>query len=92
MRRSNVDGRDLARVIRKARNLAAEAYEKQGMSRSEAQAKAGKLLEGVTLHTFRHTHASILIAQGVDILAVSRRLGHENVKISLDLYGHLLPG
>lgn len=92
LRRSNVDGRDLARVIRKARQLAAEAYEKAGMSRSEAQAKAARLLEGVTLHTFRHTHAALLIAQGVDIMAVSRRLGHENVRITLELYGHLLPG
>lgn len=92
LRRSNVDDRDLGRVVRKARKLAAEAYEKAGMTRSEAQAKAGKLLEGVTLHTFRHTHAAVLIAQGVDILAVSRRLGHANVRITLELYGHLLPG
>lgn len=92
LRRSNVDGRDLARVIRKARRMAAEAHEKAGMSRSEAQAAAGKLLEGVTLHSFRHTHAAVLIAQGVDILAVSRRLGHANVRITLELYGHLLPG
>lgn len=92
LRRSNVDGRDLARVIRKARQLAAEGYEKAGTTRSEAQARAAKLLEGVTLHTFRHTHAALLIAQGVDIMAVSRRLGHENVRITLELYGHLLPG
>jgi len=92
LRRSNVDGRDLARVIRKARQKAAEAYEKAGMSRSEAQAAAAKLLEGVTLHSFRHTHAALLIAQGVDIMTVSRRLGHENIRITLDLYGHLLPG
>ncbi len=49
-------------------------------------------LEGVTLHTLRHTHASILIYQGVDIKAVSRRLGHENITITLQTYGHLLPG
>ncbi|MBE3590445.1 MAG: site-specific integrase [Firmicutes bacterium] len=92
LRRSNVSVRDLARVIRKARKLAAEAYEKASMPRSEAQAKAAKLLEGVTLHTFRHTHAAALIAAGVDILTVSRRLGHENVRITLELYGHLMPG
>lgn len=49
-------------------------------------------LEGVTLHTFRHTHASILIYQGVDIKAISRRLGHENITMTLQTYGHLLPG
>lgn len=53
----------------------------------------GKIsLEGVSLHSFRHTHASMLIAAGVDIKTVSRRLGHENIRITLDLYGHLLPG
>lgn len=62
------------------------------MSRSQAQVRATKLLEGVTLHTFRHAHASILIAHGVDILAASRRLGQEDVKIALDPYAHLLPG
>lgn len=46
----------------------------------------------VTLHSLRHTHASILIFQGVDIKTVQRRLGHERVQITLDLYGHLLPG
>ncbi|OUM98121.1 MAG: hypothetical protein BAA04_06780 [Firmicutes bacterium ZCTH02-B6] len=43
-------------------------------------------------HSVRHTHASMLIAAGTDILTVSRRLGHENIRITLDLYGHLLPG
>lgn len=49
-------------------------------------------LQGVTLHTFRHTHASILIFQGVDIKAISRRLGHEKITMTLQVYGHLLPG
>lgn len=53
---------------------------------------AADLMEGVGIHTFRHTHASMLIAAGTDILTVSRRLGHENIKITLDTYGHLLPG
>src|SRR5262249_39912528 len=33
-------------------------------------------MPGVTLHSLRHTHASMLIASGVDILTISRRLGH----------------
>jgi integrase len=49
-------------------------------------------LDGVTLHTFRHTHASMLIYAGVDIKTVSRRLGHENITITLQTYGHLMPG
>ncbi|MDI6871236.1 MAG: tyrosine-type recombinase/integrase [Bacillota bacterium] len=92
LRRTNVDGRDLGRVIRNARRLAAEEYEKAGATRTDAQAAAEKLLAGVKLHTFRHTHAALLLAQGVDVMSVSRRLGHENIRITLDLYGHLMPG
>jgi integrase len=43
----------------------------------------------INLHTLRHTHASSLIAAGVDILTISRRLGHANPKITLSVYGHL---
>jgi len=43
----------------------------------------------VTLHSLRHTHASQLIAAGVDILTVSRRLGHGSPAITLTVYGHL---
>jgi integrase len=47
---------------------------------------------GVTLHSLRHTHASMLIASGVDVLTVSRRLGHSSPKVTLDVYGHLIHG
>jgi integrase len=43
----------------------------------------------VSLHSLRHTHASSLIAAGVDILTVSRRLGHASPAITLGVYGHL---
>jgi len=41
------------------------------------------------LHDLRHTHASHLIEAGVPLLAVSRRLGHKNVRITEEVYGHL---
>ena len=47
-------------------------------------------LPHVTLHTLRHTHASQLITSGMDILTVSRRLGHALPAITLTVYGHLL--
>jgi integrase len=47
-------------------------------------------LPHVTLHTLRHTHASQLITSGMDILTVSRRLGHSSAAITLTVYGHLL--
>jgi integrase len=46
----------------------------------------------VRLHSLRHTHASMLIAAGVDILTVSRRLGHASPTITLSVYGHLIHG
>jgi len=46
----------------------------------------------VTLHSLRHTHASMLIKGGVDIITVSRRLGHGSPKITLEVYGHLVTG
>ena len=42
-----------------------------------------------TLHGLRHTHASQLIAAGMDVLTISRRLGHANPTITLGVYGHL---
>jgi integrase len=47
-------------------------------------------LPHVTLHTLRHTHASQLITSGMDILTVSRRLGHASPAITLTVYAHLL--
>lgn len=41
-------------------------------------------------HTFRHTVASRLIAEGRNVVQVSRFLGHANAHITLDVYGHLL--
>jgi integrase len=48
-------------------------------------------LPSVTLHSLRHTHASHLIASGLDVLAISRRLGHGSPTITLGVYGHLFP-
>jgi len=53
---------------------------------SLAMKKAG--LEA-TLHSLRHTHASTLIASGLDVLTISRRLGHGSPAITLSVYGHL---
>jgi integrase len=44
----------------------------------------------VTFHSLRYTHASQLIASGMDVLTNSRRLGHGSPTITLSVYGHLL--
>jgi integrase len=43
----------------------------------------------ITLHSLRHSHASQLIASGLDVLTISRRLGHGSPTITLGVYGHL---
>ena len=45
--------------------------------------------EGVPLHALRHTHASQLIHAGVDVVTVSKRLGHASPAITLKIYAHL---
>src|SRR5499427_554322 len=49
-------------------------------------------MPAVTLHSLRHTHASMLINAGLDILTISRRLGHSSPTITLNAYGHLIHG
>ena len=59
-----------------------------------------KLLDGskikaprdVNFHTLRHTAASQWILAGVELLTVSRRLGHASSSFTMDVYGHMLPG
>jgi integrase len=41
------------------------------------------------IHDLRHTHASWLIAEGVDLVSIQRRLGHESIQTTIDRYGHL---
>ena len=46
----------------------------------------------IRLHDLRHTHASHLLAAGVNAKVVSERLGHASVSFTLDTYGHVMPG
>lgn len=45
----------------------------------------------INMHTLRHTHASQLLAVGVNPLAVAQRLGHSSPAVTLNIYAHLLP-
>ena len=46
-------------------------------------------LPKVMFHALRHSHASALIAAGVDVVTVSRRLGHGSPTVTLTVYAHL---
>ena len=45
----------------------------------------------LTMHGLRHTHATILLEQGVNPKVVSERLGHASVATTMDIYSHVLP-
>jgi integrase len=49
-------------------------------------------LEPIRLHECRHTFASLMIAAEVNAKALSSYLGHASITITLDRYGHLIPG
>ena len=49
-------------------------------------------LDRIVLHEARHTFASLMIAAGVNAKALSTYMGHANISITLDRYGHLMPG
>ena len=43
----------------------------------------------VTFHGLRHTHASQLIASNIDIVTISKRLGHAKPSVTLAIYAHM---
>jgi len=51
-----------------------------------------KLPKGASLHTLRHTHGSHLLAAGVPLTDVSKRLGHTNPHVTATIYAHAMPG
>lgn len=55
----------------------------------KAAKKVFKIPEPVTIGALRHTHCSFLYNHGVSIHYISKRLGHKNIKVTLDTYNHL---
>ena len=49
-------------------------------------------LKYIRLHDARHTHASLMLKQGVHPKIVQERLGHASIQITLDTYSHVAPG
>ncbi|TFV49526.1 tyrosine-type recombinase/integrase [Blastococcus sp. TF02A_35] len=56
------------------------------------KAMGADLLPAIRLHDLRHTHATLLLADGVPVKVVSERLGHANATITLTVYQHVHPG
>jgi len=53
------------------------------------------ILEGIRhlrIHDLRHTFASLLLQQGESLVYVKEQMGHSSIQVTVDLYGHLIPG
>ena len=49
-------------------------------------------IRGIRFHDLRHTHATMLMKQGINPKVVQERLGHSSISITLDVYSHVIPG
>jgi len=49
-------------------------------------------LKHFRLHDARHTHASLMLKQGIRPKMVQEKLGHATISTTLDLYSHVVPG
>src|SRR4029077_8507378 len=52
--------------------------------------KAG--LRKIRLHDLRHSFGSLLIRSGATIVYVKEQMGHSSIQVTVDIYGHLIPG
>jgi integrase len=57
--------------------------------RKAVKAARPQVPDKLVLHSLRHTFASLLIANGLNVVFVSRQLGHANPNITLQVYAHL---
>jgi integrase len=72
-------------------NIRGEIIPPNNLSRDWARTLRAKKLPHYSFHSLRHTYASILlVADRLDVLTVSRRLGHRDAALTLKRYGHLL--
>lgn len=53
--------------------------------------KGNQTLKRIRIHDFRHSHASYLINKGYDIQIISKRLGHNKISTTYDIYAHMYP-
>lgn len=58
--------------------------------RNTEYAKAANLPH-IRIHDFRHSHASLLANEGINIQEIARRLGHSDVSMTWNTYSHLYP-
>ncbi|MDX6582994.1 MAG: hypothetical protein QOI10_2178 [Solirubrobacterales bacterium] len=88
---------DLARSGRRGAELIfgrtpQDRFAANRLQRHADDAWTAAALERLTPHEFRHSYAAMMIAAGVNAKALQSFMGHANISITLDTYGHLMPG
>lgn len=73
-------------------NLEGKPLRPNTVSRAWSMLAAHAGVKVIRLHDARHTHASLLLKQGVHPKIVQERLGHASIQITLDTYSHVAPG
>jgi integrase len=76
----------------KAYLLGGYPTEESGLRRRAQTAWKHAGLDYITPHELRHTFASLAIAAGVNAKTLSTLMGHSSITVTLDRYGHLMPG
>ena len=78
-----------ARCLQKGKRTALEERNVRHVFRRLLQTAA---LRHIRLHDLRHSCASLLLQQGESIVYVKEHLGHASIAITVETYGHLIPG
>lgn len=65
-------------------------YDPQWITERWSMLRERHNLKRIRLHDLRHTAATWMIAQGVHPKAIANRLGHANIKTTMDVYGHII--
>src|SRR5437016_1077564 len=71
---------------------AERAFRPEALVRRARKAWKEAKLSPIGLHECRHTYAAFMIAAGVNAKALSTYMGHSSITVTLDRYGHLMPG
>jgi integrase len=86
---SNEFQRDLDLVIFNFRN--GGTVFPANLVKQYAKVVEGAGLPYIRFHDLRHTHATLLLADGVNVKVIQERLGHHKIQVTLDTYSHVLP-
>jgi integrase len=67
-------------------------FDPSNLIRTAKRAWRNAGLKPLGFHEARHTYASLMIAAGVNAKALCSYLGHSSITVTIDRYGHLMPG